>query len=157
MKAGTSRHDARRADVVSVGTAFGGAVTVRVAPLDVPPPGVGEKTVIVCVPVLDTSLAGMAAVSWVVEPNVVVRLLPSTFTTEPVTNPVPATVSVKAPLPATTFVGLTLVRVGAGFGVVTVRVAPVDVPPPVPGRTRDRVRAGSHHVTRRDRGGQLQC
>ena len=119
--------------LVSVGTA-GGAVTVSVAP-DVPPPGAGEKTVIVCVPALATSLAKIKAVSCVADPYVVVRLLPSTCTTDPFTKPVPPTASVKAALPPTTLVGLILVSVGTTFGgAVTVRVAPLDVPPPASGR-----------------------
>src|SRR5438034_5891733 len=50
--------------LVSVGTP-GGAVTVSVAPLDVPPPAAGLNTVIVGVPVLATSVAGLAAVTCV--------------------------------------------------------------------------------------------
>src|SRR5439155_3509711 len=66
--------------LVSVGTG-GGSVTVSVAPLDVPPPGAGLNTVIVGVPGLATSVARIAAVTWVADPKVVVRGTPLTWTT----------------------------------------------------------------------------
>ena len=57
---------------LSVGT---GLLIVKVLAVDVPPPGVGLKTVTAAVPVAAMSLAGMAAWSWVLLMNVVVRLL----------------------------------------------------------------------------------
>jgi hypothetical protein len=59
---------------LSVGTGFV-AVIVNVTEPDVPPPGVGLKTVTAAVPVAAMSLAGMAAWSWVLLMKVVVRLL----------------------------------------------------------------------------------
>ena len=74
--------------------------TVRVAAAEVPPPGVGVKTVIDnCAPVA-RSEAGMAAVNCVLLTNVVVRLEPFTRTMEPLTKLLPFTVSVIAALPA---------------------------------------------------------
>src|SRR5882762_6222043 len=52
------------------------AAMVKVWAFEVPPPGVGLNTVTDAVPAVAMSLAGMAAVSWVEEPNVVVRLAP---------------------------------------------------------------------------------
>jgi hypothetical protein len=59
---------------LSVGTGFVAAI-VNVTEPDVPPPGVGLKTVTAAVPVAAMSLAGMAAWSWVLLMKVVVRLL----------------------------------------------------------------------------------
>jgi hypothetical protein len=106
--------------LVSVG-AGGGVVTVSVTLDDVPPPGAGLKTVIACVPVEATSVARIAAVNDVVDPNVVTRSLPSTRTIAPLTKPLPVTVSVKAALPAATLIGAIVVI--AGTGVATVIVA----------------------------------
>jgi len=109
-----------------------GPVTVSVAGEEVPPPGAGVKTLIVRVPAVAMSLAGIAAVSWVGETNVVGRALPSTCTTELPTKFVPVAVSVKAGLPSATAVGLMLVRVGGGGGEVTGKdwLFDVQFPPP---------------------------
>ena len=111
--------------VVIVGDGF---VMVKVAALDVPPPGVGLKTVTFAVPAVATSLAGMAAVSCVLETKVVGRSLPFQRTTAPLTKFVPVMVRVNPPLPATVVDGLMAVIVGDGF--VMVKVAALDVPPP---------------------------
>src|SRR5512134_2042029 len=88
---------------------------VNVTGDDVPPPGVGLTTVTWVVPVLAMSLAGTAAVSWVPLTNVVVRVVPFQCTEEPVTKPVPLTVSVNAAPPTAAVVGDTEVRTGTGF------------------------------------------
>ena len=79
------------------------------------------------------SEAGMLAVTCVADTNVVVRLMPPKLTAEPVMNPVPLTVSVKAGPPAVAELGLRLVMVGAGFGaaeVVKETVAGPEAAPP---------------------------
>ena len=53
--------------VVRAGTGLFAAVMVKVNPPEVPPPGVGLKTVTVAVPAVAMSVAGIAAVSWVEE------------------------------------------------------------------------------------------
>jgi hypothetical protein len=53
--------------VVMVGTGLLAALMVKVLAVDVPPPGVGLKTVTLAVPWLAISEAGIAAVSWVEE------------------------------------------------------------------------------------------
>ena len=105
-----------------------GLVMVKVAVLDVPPLGAGLKTVTFAVPAVATSLAGIAAVSWVLETKVVVRSLPFQRTTEPLTKFVPVMVRVKLPLPATVVAGLMLLIVGAGL--LMVNVTAPDSPPP---------------------------
>src|SRR5438093_4278893 len=107
--------------LVSVGTG-GGGVTVSVAPLDVPPPGAGLNTVMVGVPVLATSAARIAAVTWVAVPKLVVRGTPLTCTTAPATKPVPVTVNVNAGLPAARLAGFNAVMVGTGLLTVTSRL-----------------------------------
>jgi hypothetical protein len=109
-----------------------GASTVKVKPVEVPPPGAGLVTVTAYVPVVATALAGTTAVSCVGDTNVVVRAVPLRSTPAPLTKPVPFTVRVTAPLPATTVAGAKLVMVGDGLGTVTVK-APVlvAVPPGV--------------------------
>jgi hypothetical protein len=106
-----------------VGTGF--ALTVKVWPFDVPPPGAELNTVTVCVPAAATSVAGIAAVSWVELTNVVVLSEPFQRTTEPATKFVPFTVSVNAPSPTNRLVGDTLVVVGTGFG-IRLKVAVTD-------------------------------
>jgi hypothetical protein len=63
--------------LVMVGVGFTLA-TVRERAPDVPPPGAGVNTVMLGVPAAAISLAGMVALSWVDETNVVVRLAPLT-------------------------------------------------------------------------------
>jgi hypothetical protein len=66
------------------------------------------------IPAKAMSVAGMAAVSRVAETKVVGRLLPFHWTTDdPLMNPVPFTVRVKAAPPAVRVVGLRLVSVAA--------------------------------------------
>ena len=59
---------AEEGDMVErVGTGLLAAVMVKVNPPEVPPPGVGLKTVTVAVPAVAISVAGIAAVSCVAE------------------------------------------------------------------------------------------
>jgi hypothetical protein len=76
------------------------------------------------------SAAVIVAWTWVALTNVVVRLAPFQFTTEPLTNPVPFTVCVKATPPAVAFDGESEVIVGTGFDAVIVNDAFPEVPPP---------------------------
>ena len=83
---------------------------VKVAPLLVPPPGLGLYTVKVAVPAEAISAAGTWAVNAVVRPpplttGVVVRLTPFHRTTELWSNVLPLTVSVKADPPAVALLG----------------------------------------------------
>ena len=105
-----------------------GFVTATVSWPEVPPPGAALTTVMERLPAEAMSLAGIAAVSWVALTNVVLLEAPFTSTTDPPTKPDPLTVNVKAPLPAVTLVGDTLVTDGAGLFTVKVKV-PL-VPPP---------------------------
>ena len=106
------------------------AVIVKLAPLEVPPPGAGLKTVTVAVPAVAMSAAVMAAVTCVAETNVVVRLVPFQRTAEPEMKFVPLTVRVKAEPPAMAEVGLKEPMVGTGLLAVIVKLAPLEVPPP---------------------------
>ena len=83
------------------------------------------KTVTFAVPAVATSLAGMIAVSTVLETNPVVRSFPFQRTTELVTKFVLVMMRVNPPLPATVVDGLIVVIVGDGF--VMVKVAVLDV------------------------------
>ena len=71
----------------------------------------------VAVPGEATSVAGIAAVSWELLTNVVVRFEPFHLPVEPETKLVPLTVKVEAGLPAGTVLGLMLVSTGAAAAV----------------------------------------
>lgn len=103
-------------------------MTVKLAELDVPPPGVAFTTVTLAVPAEAISLAGIATVSCVALTNVVARALPFHCTVEPLTNPLPLTVSVKAAPPAVAEFGLSVVM--AGVGLLMVKVRELALPPP---------------------------
>src|SRR5882724_6795831 len=103
-------------------------ITVKVAELDVPPPGAALKTVIVRVPTLSMSLLEIWAVSRVELTNVVGRGEPLTLTTDPSTNPDPLTVRVKVEPNASAIEGEILDIEGAGLRTARVRAA--EVPPP---------------------------
>src|SRR5439155_7977771 len=112
--------------LVAVGTGL--ALTVNVWEFEVPPPGVGLKTVMVFEPVVARSVAGIDAVSCVGLTNVVVLSDPTHRTTEPAMKFVPLTVSVKAPSPTKRLVGERLDVVGTGFaGATTTAFASVKV------------------------------
>src|ERR1039457_5991806 len=85
--------------------------TVKLAPLEVLPPGLA--TVMVAVPARAVRLAGPAAVNCVALTNVVDSKDPFHSTADPFTNPVPFTVRVKADPPAVAAFGLRLVMVSA--------------------------------------------
>src|SRR5215470_11660734 len=97
-------------------TAMPGPVTVRVWAPEVPPPGAGVKTVMLSGPELAISVAGMLAVSWEAETNVVGRGLPLTWTAEFPAKLEPEAVRVNAAPPPATAAGLMLESVGAGGG-----------------------------------------
>jgi hypothetical protein len=100
------------------------ALTVNVTPLDVPPPGF--TVVMVAVPAEAIKPAETVVFNCVPLTNVVGSDAPFQRTVEPLTNPDPFTVSVKAPPPAVARFGLRLVMVSA----LTVNVTPLEVPPP---------------------------
>jgi len=102
---------------VVVGTRL---LTVNVCALEVPPPGAGFVTVMLDVPAVVKSLAGMEAVTWVALTKLVVRGEPLKFTIESVTKLVPFTVNVKAASPTFLLVGEMLVVVGTGLLTVNV-------------------------------------
>jgi hypothetical protein len=113
-----------------------GALIVKMAPAEVPPPGVGFTTVTLDVPTAATSGAVTSAVTVEEDTKVVVRSEPFHCTVELPTKFVPVTVSVKPECPAIVEVGLIEVSVGTGFAVaVTVNVWLLEVPPPGAGVT----------------------
>ena len=108
-----------------------GLLTVKVFPVDVPPPGAGLKTVTVGVPAVAMSVASMEAVACVEEMTLVVRSTPFHRTLAPETNPVPVTVRVNAVLPAMAELGESVEMAGIGlFAAVTENAAWLEVPPP---------------------------
>jgi hypothetical protein len=110
--------------VLIVGSGFA-ALMVNAAVPDVPPPGAGLVTVTCPVPAAAMSAAVIAAVNCVALTYVVVRLDPFQFTTEPLMNPVPATVSVKAAVPAVALAGDSVLIVGAVLVRLMVPAVPV--------------------------------
>jgi hypothetical protein len=111
--------------LVVVGT---GLFTVNVCAFEMPPPGAGFVTVILNVPAVVRSLAGIVAVNLMLLTNVVVRADPAKLTTDAETKFVPFTVSVRVAAPAVALTGEMLVVVGTGL--FTVKVCAFDVPPP---------------------------
>jgi hypothetical protein len=108
-----------------------GLLIVKFMALEVPPPGVGVKTVTAAVPAAAMSLAGMAAVNCEALPKVVGRFAPFQRTTEPFTKFEPLTASVKPDPPAVAEDGAMPVSMGARL--LMVNIAAFDVPPPGPG------------------------
>ena len=88
---------------------------VKVWALEVPPPGAGFTTVTETVPAAAMSAAVIAAVTWLEETYVVVRLDPFHCTTEPLSKPLPFTVSVNPAPSAVVEVGLRPVVAGTGL------------------------------------------
>src|SRR5258708_36088130 len=88
---------------------------VRANLFEIPPPGAGLNTIIWAVPATAMSDAVMAACSCVPLTYVVVRPVPFQYTTEPLTNPFPFTVTVKAALPAVADEGDNEVTAGVGL------------------------------------------
>ena len=104
-----------------------GVIVVKVRALDTAPPGF--STVTKAVPAAAMSVAGIAAVSWVALPKVVLRACPFQRTVAPLTKLLPFTVSVKAGPPATALGGEREASVGAGACVFVVKVRALDTAP----------------------------
>jgi hypothetical protein len=131
---------------VSVGTGFGGLI-VNVSAFDVVPTGApcgpiplapptggfGLNTLTEAVPTVAISAAVIAAVNWPALTNVVVRFPPFHCTTAVLSKLLPFTVSVKAAPPANPEFGTSVVSTPTG--VVTLKRAEFDVPPPGVGLT----------------------
>jgi hypothetical protein len=130
MKAGPPCGTLLGLRLASVGT---GLLTASGIVEVVPPPGAGDKTVMLGVPALAMSAARMPAVSWVALTKLVVRLTPFTRTTDVGTKPVPVTVRVKAGPPCEALLGESVESVGAGL--LTLRGSADVVPPPGAGVT----------------------
>lgn len=96
------------------------SVTLNDALFDVPPPGVGLKTVTVVTPPVAMSDAGTAAVNCVALTNIVVSEVVFHFTTEVLTKLVPLTVKVNAAPPVIAEVGEIVATVGTGWSTVSV-------------------------------------
>ena len=73
-------------------------------------------------------------------------------------KPLPVTVKVKAAPPAIAEFGLMLLMEGTGFGCITVKVAPFEVPPPGAGLNTVTVACpGAGDIAGRDRGCKTRC
>jgi hypothetical protein len=115
----------------AVGGMVATGLIVKVAAFDVPPPGVGLKTVTLAVPADAISEARMEAVSRVEERYVVVLACPFHWTVELDSKLLPVTVRVKAEPPAVVEEGEIPDNDGAGLdGVLMVKVIDPEVPPP---------------------------
>ena len=90
---------------------------MKVAVLELPPPGAGLTTVTATLPDEATSAAAICACSLLLLTNVVVRLLPPHSTIELDKKLEPFTVSVKARAPAGALLGAIELALGVGFGV----------------------------------------
>jgi len=115
---------------VSCGAAF---LTVKVKAFEPPPPGAGFTTVIGTVAAVPISDAGIEAVTRMLLLYVVVRFEPFHCTVTPDTKRVPFTVKVKAAPPAVLKDGVS--DVSTGTGLLMLKVAAPDVPPPGAGFT----------------------
>src|SRR5207244_781160 len=135
--------------LLMAGAGFTG-VMVKLAALEVPPPGEGLKTVTEAEPALATSLAGMEAVSLVsltkavarsapfqrrTDPaaklaltKLVARLTPFQSTTDTETKLLPRTVRLNPGPCALAEAGLRPEMLGTGFEAVIVNVTALDVP-----------------------------
>ncbi len=107
-----------------------GALMLKVADPEVPPPGVGFTTDTVALPAAARSPTGMVACNWVGLVEVIVRLELFHITCEVEMNPLPVTVSVKAVAPAVAETGEMLPITGVGFTLAIVNVWLAEVPPP---------------------------
>src|SRR5439155_1675655 len=112
---------------VSVGLGFG-AVIVNVCGLELPPPGVGLKTVADAVPAVAMSLAEIAACSRVLLTKVVDRSLPFHRTTDEAMKFVPVAVRVNPAPPATALLGE--IELSVGTRLLIVNVHALELPPP---------------------------
>jgi hypothetical protein len=100
---------------------------VKLLAVEVLPPGAGLATETLTVPPLEMSAAGMATVSCVALPKVVVSVLPLKVTVVVETKPEPFTVRVKA-VPAGACSGERLPICGAGLLTVSVSEALLTLP-----------------------------
>ena len=112
-----------------VNAGVGLAEMVNPKPLEVPPAGVGLKTVTVTVPAVPRSALEIAAVSSEELENVVVRAEPFHWTCDVGVKPLPFTVSVKFPPPSGSVLGEMVVIAGTGLLMVNVSAGD-DNPPP---------------------------
>src|SRR6266567_4714861 len=117
---------------VSDGAGLGGALMVKPVLVEVPPPGAGLNTITWTVPAEAISAALMDTSNCVPLTKVAVRFAPFQFTTDPLTNPLPFTVRVKAAVPPVADEGDRKVIAGTGLlpGEFTVKPALLEVPPP---------------------------
>jgi hypothetical protein len=107
-----------------------GALMVKPAWPEVPPPGAGLNTVNWAVPAEAISVAAIAAWSCPPLTYVVDRFAPFQLTTDPLINPLPFTVRMKAAVPAAAEAGDREVIDGVGlFGALMVKPALPEVPP----------------------------
>ena len=88
---------------------------VKLAGLELPPPGVGLLTVTEALPLCARSVAGTNAVNAVLAVYVVGRALPFHITTEPAVKPCPLIVSWKTELPCGNDDGVREATCGTGF------------------------------------------
>src|SRR5262249_29283641 len=105
-----------------------GGMIMKLSAFETPPPGAGFETVTLAVPAVAMSPAEIAAVNCVLLINVVGLSTPFHLTTEALTKSVPVTVRVKAAPPAVPEFGFKLASAGAGL--LIVKLATLDVPPP---------------------------
>ena len=115
----------------NVPATVGNAFTIKLTLPDVPPPGVGLKTVIGNVPDVAMLPAVIEAVNWVELTKVVVLSTPLNRTMEPLIKLVPFTVKVKATSPAHLADGEIVEPVGTGLFTVKELLVPVCAPPEV--------------------------
>ena len=98
---------------------------------EVPPPGVGLKTVIDALVATVRSDEGIVAAMLIAVTDVVASAVPFHWGTDELTKLVPVMVTAVLPLPGATSAGLMLEVVGMGlFPAVTVNVCAPEVPPP---------------------------
>ena len=112
-----------------------GAVTVKIAAFNVPPPGAGLNTVTWALPSDAISEDRITACNCVLLTKVVALALPFHWTTEFETKLLPLITNVNPALPDGTVAGEIVVTDGIGLtpvpvGAVTVKIAAFDVPPP---------------------------
>jgi hypothetical protein len=115
--------------VVNTSLLAAAGLTVNVWPFDIPPPGEGLRTVMLKVPAVVRSLAGIDAVNCVELTNVVVVAEPLNCTTELLLKLVPFTVRVNVAEPTFLLVGEMLVVVGTGLLAMIVSVCDAADPP----------------------------
>lgn len=88
---------------------------MKVTALLVPPPGLAFVTVMSAITAVAMFAAGTVALSCVVLTNVVVKGVPSQFTTDPLMKFVPLTVKLNCDPPTIALVGEYVVNVGEGL------------------------------------------